>query len=221
MYFHQFSRKEGTMKKRLLVLALAGVVICAPATIMSEDKEPVPTTEAKPTKEVKPTSEAKLTSVKVIDWKDLSKLLPEEIKGMEAGDLDGGTFTMADPTNPGQQLSYSFVEREFTAETKKGEGREITIRIMDCGLNQMMIAPFTMMMAYDSPDGSMKTTEIKDHKAWVIVEKDKGEIEGSQIAVLVAGHILVSVEGNELTTLEEMTKLAESIDYDKLAKLVK
>lgn len=209
------------MKQRLLVLTTLAVVICAPATILPEDKEPVPTTEAEPAEEAKPTTEAKLTTVKVIDWKDLSKLLPEEIKGMEAGDLEGGTFTMADPTDTDRQLGYSSVERQFIAETKKGEDKEIAIRIMDSGLNQMMIAPFTMMMEYDSPDGSMKTTEIKGHKAWTVVQKDKGEVEGNQVVVLVGGRIMVMVEGNEQTTLDEIAKLAESIDYDKLAKLVK
>lgn len=215
------------MRKRLLAVTLAGLVICAPATILSKDKQPSPaaeekhTTEAKSTKDVKSTPEATPKSVKAIDWKKLSKLLPEEIKGMEAGDLDGGTFTMANPTESEQQFSYSSVERGFTAETKEGEEKDITIRIVDGGLSQMMIAPFTMMMEYDSPDGSMKTTEIKGHKGWVIIEKDEGKLESNQIAILVANRILVMVEGNELTTLDEITKLAESIDYEKLEKLVK
>ncbi len=201
--------------KRLLVLTLAAVVICMPATILSEDKEPASTPEVKPTKEAKP------TSVKAIDWKELSKVLPEEIKGMEAGDLDGGTFTMGDPTNPGQQFSYSSVERTFTTETKGKDDKEITIRILDYGLNKMMLAPYTMMMEYDTPDGSMKTTEIKKHRGWVITEKDDGEIENYQIILLVADRVMVMFEGDEQTSLDELTKLAEQFDYDKLAEMAK
>lgn len=195
------------MKKRFVLFALAVLVVCGPAKIWAKDQGP--TVEARP------------KAIKAVDWKELAKLLPEEIKGMKAEELEGGTFTMGDPSDPVQQFSYSSVEREFTAETKEGEDKEITIRIMDSGLNQMMIAPYTMMMEYDSPDGSMKTTEIKGHKAMVIVEKDKGELEGHQIIVLAGNRIMVMVEGNELTTLDEIARLAEAIDYDELAKLTK
>lgn len=160
-------------------------------------------------------------AVKAIDWKELSKVLPEEIPGMKAGDVDGGTFTMSDPSSPGQEFSHSSVEREYTAELKDGEEKEIKISIMDSGLNQAMIAPFTMMMEYDSPDGSIKATTFKDYKGWQIVEKEKGEIESTQIVLLISDRVLVSLQGNEHVTMEELTKVAEKIDFDKLAELAK
>ncbi len=208
-------------KKRIVSLALAVIFICGTAKIWAEKSTPTEETKTKPTVEVKsaPTTEAKPQSNKAINWKELAKFLPEEIKGMKAGDLDGGTFTMADPSNPDQQFSYSTVERDFTTETKEGNDKEIDISIMDSGLNQMMMMPYTMMMEYDTPDGSMKTTEIKGHKAMLIVESDEGKLESHQIIMPIGNRLLVSVQGNELTTLDEITKLAESIDYDKLVKL--
>ncbi len=157
-------------------------------------------------------------SAPAIDWNKLAEFLPKEIEGMEAGDLDGGTFSMSSPTNPGEKMSHSNVERRFTQKTKEGR-KSIKFSIMDSGFNQMLLAPFTMNMEYDSPDGYMKWTEIDGRKSSLMVEKDDGEVEQVQVLTIVSERLVVMVEGNERTSVEEITDIAASIDYDGLAEL--
>jgi len=158
--------------------------------------------------------------VKAVDWNELAKILPGEMEGMQTGDLDGGTFSMADPQNPEQQFSYSNVSREYTQGEDDSE-KEIEISITDSGFNQFLLTPFLMTMEYDSPDGSMKSLEIKGQKAKMVIDKEKGVMESSNLMVLVAERFLVLVEGNENITMEEIKKAASMLDYEKLAGLIK
>ncbi len=159
--------------------------------------------------------------VKAIDWNQLAGCLPEELAGYKTGKLDGGTMNMDSPTNPGQTFSHSTVERPFTKESKDGETKEIKVTIMDSGLNQMIMAPFLMHMEYDSPDGSMKWTKVKDKKAALMIDKDEGKIEGVHLFTIVADRLIVMVEGDEKASVDEITEIANSIDYDCLDNLLK
>jgi hypothetical protein len=188
--------------KKLLPLSLCLILCLVAMAATAEDEKPV-------------------KAVKAVDWNELAKFLPETIEGMEAGKLDGGSLSIADPKDPQQPFSYSSVERRFKTEAKAGKSKTISIRIWDSGFNQLLMAPFMMAFEFDGPDGSVKTVDIKKQKAKLITDKDEGVLESCQVVVLVADRILVSVEGNELTTVEEITLLAEKIDYDKLAALAK
>ncbi|MDH4157786.1 MAG: hypothetical protein OEW00_10980 [candidate division Zixibacteria bacterium] len=188
--------------KKFLPLLLCLLLCLVAVTVTAEDEEQV-------------------KAVKAVDWNELAKFLPEAIEGMRTGKLEGGSLSIPDPDNPQQPFSYSSVERRFKAETKADESKSITVRIWDSGFNQLLMAPFMMAFEFDGPDGSVKTIEIKKQKAKLITNKDEGVLESCQVIVLVAERILVSVEGDELTTVEEIILLAEKIDYDKLAALVK
>ena len=188
--------------KKSLPLMLCLILCLVAVTVTAEDEE-------------------QIKAVKAVDWNELAKFLPETIEGLKAGKLDGGSLSIADPENPEQSFSYSSVERRYKSEVKTGKSKKITIHIWDSGFNQLLMAPFMMTFEFDGPDGSVKTVEIGKRKAKLITDKDEGVLESCQVIVLVADRVLVSVEGNELTTVEEITLLAEKIDYDKLAALVK
>ena len=155
-----------------------------------------------------------LQAVKAIDWNDLAKLLPEKVEGMEVSKLDGGTMSMADPTNPQNQFSYSSASRSYTTK----DGKVINLHILDTGFNQFLMTPFMMQMEYDSPDGSVKSTEVQGFPSKLIYDKDEGEVTGVQIISLVSKRVLVTAEGDDETvTKDDISKLLDLVDYKKLA----
>lgn len=187
------------MKYRALIASVVGLLLLIAPAIADEGK-----------KEVAP------KAVKAIDWNKLAEFLPAKVEGMKVGDLDGGTMTMADPTNPSAMFSYSTVERTY-----KGKGKEITLRILDTGLNQLLMASYMMAFEYDSPEGSMKTIDFAGHKAKMILEKERGKVTETQIMFLVSGRLLFAAEGEEGVTKEDIEALVTGIDFAKMGKLVK
>ena len=113
-----------------------------------------------------------IVSIDAINWNNLAKALPEKIDGFESGELDGGTFNMANPTDPSIKISHSSVERKFTKNMEDGSYKIFKIMIMDSGLNKMMITPFLIHMEYDTPDGYMKWTIVDERKTALIIDKD-------------------------------------------------
>jgi len=206
------------MKTVIKLLSLVLVALCFSGLLWADDES-----ESMP--KFDPSMMAammqKSHSVEAINWNTLSKCLPDELEGYKTGKLDGGTYNMDNPASPGQKFSYSNVERPFTVGTKDGDDKEIKISFMDSGLNQMLIAPFMMHMEFDSPDGSMKWTKINDRKSALMIDKDEGKIENIHILTILADRLIVMVEGNELTSVDEVTNIAKKIDYACLDKLLK
>ena len=91
------------MKNRAIVSLIVGVLLIFTAVSFAEEGE----------KMVRP------KAVKAIDWSILGQFLPEKVEGWKAGDLDGGTMNMADPTNPSSMFSYSSVEKTYKAKNKR------------------------------------------------------------------------------------------------------
>lgn len=156
-----------------------------------------------------------LQAVKAIDWNELAKLLPEKVEGMEVGKLDGGTMSMTDPTNEENKFSYSSASRAYTSKDKK----EIRLHILDTGFNQLLMTPFLMQMEYDSPEGTVKSIDMQGAPTKLIYNKDEGKITGVQIISLVAKRILVTGEGDDSVTQDDIAKLIKMIDYKKLAAM--
>ena len=201
------------MKSKTSVVLLALVALAAALPILAAEDSARPLVAA--------TSEPESPAARPIDWKTLSEFLPKQIKGLLAGDIDGGTFTWGDPDDSEQTTNYSSVERDYSSENVLGRVRQITVRIVDCALNRMMLAPYIDTAEYDDSDGSLKAATIKGHPARLITELDNGRLERNRVILLVGNRILVMVEGNNQTTLEEMIKVAEKLDLDGLAMLTK
>ncbi len=164
--------------------------------------------------------EEKIEQVKAVDWSKLAEMLPDELAGMKADEVEGGSMSMADPMNPGQTFSYSSVERTYRSGDED-DAKEITVRILDSGYNKMLLMPYMMAMEFDGPDGGMKSVEIAGQPAKQITEKDDGKIVSVQYMILVGERLLVYLEGDENCSAEGLTKIAELLAFDKLAALVK
>ena len=162
----------------------------------------------------------KMKSVEAIDWSVLAKLLPTEVEGMTVSKIDGGTISMSNPQQPGTQISYSNAERDYTQGEGKTE-KEITIRLTDTGYHEFLKAPFMMVMEYDSPSGTMKSEKFGEYPCKLIIDKDDGVVDDSQVLVMVSDRILFSGKGNENVTVEEVKALMKLVDLEKLSALAK
>lgn len=172
--------------------------------------------------------------VKVIGWRDLAKLIPKEMDGMEAGKIEGGTYTfggnnsnMPDSMKDTYQMmglanSYSSAQRTFTKELEDGNVQSFTIRLMDSGLARALLAPYMMAVEYDTPDGLLKSTEIAGFPAKMMQEYDDDlEVTSTQYMVLVNDRVLAHFEGNEFFDADKVKSQAESFPFVTLKDMSK
>ena len=150
-----------------------------------------------------------------VNWKPLSKILPESIDGMESSEIEGGTFKTADPSSPSGQYSYSSVSRTY-----KSDAKQIKITIMDSGYNQMLLAPFMMAYEYDGPQGYMKSTEVDGHNAKEMVELKGDEVKSAQLMVAVKDRVLLMFEAKKGATMDDLKAQSSKIDYAKIESLI-
>jgi len=186
------------MFKLFAIMALALMLLATTAVVADEDAPKID------------------PGYKAIDWSELAAFLPEKVEGMKVSDVDGGTINMADPTNPSNKISYTNVERTYTAGDK-----EVILRITDTGFNQFLKMPFMMMMEVDGPDASIKNVEIKGYMGKVHLEKKKGKVTESQYMLLIGDRLLVMAEGNEDISPDDVKAMLEKMDLASLEKLCK
>lgn len=154
--------------------------------------------------------------VQAVSWEVLAKCLPDDVNGLEAGEIDGGTMSFMDPSNPTQPFSYSVVEKPYTSGKGDSE-KKIVLQITDTGYNKLLAAPFFgMSMEYDGPDGSLVNAEVAGYPAKVILEKEDGEVTDVQYLVLVGDRFMVSAEGNDNVSQAEVEIVCAAIDYKAL-----
>ena len=181
------------------------------------------------------TAYEKSGDIDVIGWRDLAKLLPKEIAGMEKGKIEGGTFTMGG--NMGSMMpdslkgtvaaagladSYSSAARTYTQELDDGGRKTITVRVMDAGIARAMLAPFLIAVEYDTPDGIMKSVEINGHPARLMQTFDEDlNVTETQYMVLVGDRVLVQFEGNENADQSEVEAQMKGFPWDDLAAMTK
>ncbi len=157
-----------------------------------------------------------IMAAEAIDWIKLSSCLPGEVSDMDVGEVDGGAMTMANPTSPGSQFSYSYAERTYS----KGK-KEIALRITDTFYSQMLAMTYMMAIEMDTSDGSVKTTKVGEYTAKRIQNKEKGKVISTQYLILMSDRVLVMAESDSEASIEEIETLMQKIDFDKLAGMIK
>lgn len=171
--------------------------------------------------------------VEAVNWRELAKLLPKSVSGMEPGKIDGGTYNIGSAGAAGASgdasegeaavgagsMSYSTVERTYSKDLEGGGRKEITIRLTDSGIARMMLQPFLLAIEYDTPDGLLKSTKIGGFPAKMMLDYDDDlEVEQTQYMVLVSDRILVQFEGNEYASQDEVESAANDFPFGELEK---
>lgn len=145
--------------------------------------------------------------VEPVDFRQLQSLLPESLSGWERGKPSGEKMT--------QPVNYSEASVNFT----KGDA-SLSVKITDTSFNQLILAPFSMMLATgyskETSDGYEKSVKVGGEPGfakWDDADKD------GEITVVVNKRFLVQIEGRGLSDDKALTQIANAMNLKKLAEL--
>ena len=99
---------------------------------------------------------------------------------------------------------------------------QIEVKIVDSAFQQMMVAPWAMVLAAgyekETDDGYEKSTILAGHPGF---EKWNDRRKSGELNLVVAKRFLVSLEGDKLTDMKQLHDFAGQVDFGKLAGLSK
>lgn len=152
------------------------------------------------------TGDSDVKPVDPVSFRDLQTVMPE-VSGWERGK----------PT--GERMTAPFAFSQASVTFKKGDA-EIEQKVMDSGFNQLLFAPFSMMMVAgyekETEDGFERSVNINGNPGW---EKwDKGTKNG-ELSVVVAKRFLVQLEGRGIDDVNLLRTVLGQTDVKKLEGL--
>ena len=117
----------------------------------------------------------------------------------------------------GERMTSPFPFSQAETTYKKGDS-DIQVKVVDTGFAQLLIAPWSIMLAsgysHESSDGYEKATTVGSHPAF---ETWKKESKRGDLNVLVGKRFMVSIEGTALADTKALHDVAAKMDLDKLA----
>lgn len=136
----------------------------------------------------------------------LRSALPE-LSGWERGKPTGERMTS--PVN--------FAEAQVTF--RKGDS-EITQKIVDSALNQILVAPFAMFLAVgyekQTENGYEKGIRIGEYPGW---EKWDSEDKDGELNAIVNKRFIVQIEGRDIENIKVLHAVMDATNLNKLAEL--
>jgi hypothetical protein len=119
----------------------------------------------------------------------------------------------------GERMTSPFSYSQASVTYHKGDA-SIDQKIMDSGFNQLLFAPFSMMMAADyekeTQDGFERSVKIGDSPGW---EKWDSGSKNGELSVVVNKRFLVQLEGHGIDDVKELREVLDKTDLTKLAAL--
>ena len=141
-----------------------------------------------------------------VDFKALIATLPE-MSGWEREKPTGERMTMP--------VSFAQGQAQYT----KGDA-SVTLKITDSGFNQLLVAPFAMMLtagyAKETSDGYEKSTTVNSFPA---LEKWDSDGKRGEFTVFVNKRFIVEAEGSGLSSIKDLQAFLDKTDLKKLADL--
>ncbi|HEX6164252.1 MAG TPA: hypothetical protein VFZ31_12855 [Vicinamibacterales bacterium] len=142
--------------------------------------------------------------VEPVAFQTLQSHLPQ-VSGWEMEEPEGERMTMPVP--------FSQVETTY----KKGEAR-IDAKIVDTGFAQMLVAPWSMMLASgysrESSSGYEKATTISGNPA---IEKWDKTSKNGELDVLVGKRFMVTIEGHDIDDMKQLQDFAANFNFGAIA----
>ena len=142
-------------------------------------------------------------SVKPVHFRELKKLLTP---------LSG--WTLSDTSGQMMNMPVPFSQAEGTYSN--GDSR-IKVSITDSAMNQVLVAPVTMMMAAgferETDTGYERSTTVGGNPTW---EKWRGDSKSGELTMLVQKRYLVKLEGKNVSNLEPLKQLATQFDFSRI-----
>lgn len=144
--------------------------------------------------------------IEPIAFQTLQTHLPK-VSGWEMGEPEGQRMTMPVP--------FSQVETEY----RKGDS-QVEITIVDTGFAQLLIAPWSMMLAAgyenETSDGYEKAINIAGNPG---VEKWNKRDKSGELNILVGKRFMVSIDGRDLSDIKELHQFASAMNLGTIAAL--
>jgi hypothetical protein len=144
--------------------------------------------------------------VEPVTFQALQTMLPK-VSGWEMEEPEGERMTSPVP--------FSQTEARY----KKGDS-QVEVKIVDTGFAQLLVAPWSMMMAMgyskESSQGYEKATTVASHPGF---EKWQKNSKSGELNVFVGKRFLLTVEGDEIADTKVLHEFVGQMDLGKLATL--
>jgi len=148
---------------------------------------------------------------------DLKPVDPVDFKALIAALPEMSGWEREKPTGERMTMPVSFAQGQ--AHYTKGDA-SVTLKITDSGFNQLLVAPFAMMLttgyAKETSDGYEKSTTVSSFPAF---EKWSSESKNGEFTVFVNKRFIVEAEGSGLASTKELQAFLDKTDLKKLADL--
>jgi X-X-X-Leu-X-X-Gly heptad repeat protein len=145
-------------------------------------------------------------AVEPVSFTALQELFPA-MDGWEKGEPTGEKMSMPVPFS---QAEVRYTRGDATIEAK----------IVDSGLNQVLLTPYAMFLAagYEkqTTDGYEKSTKVAGHPGWETWNKDSHD---GELNLVVGKRFLVTFEGNGIADTTVLHELAGVTNLARLAAL--
>lgn len=148
------------------------------------------------------------SDVKVVPFREMKALFPDEVAGMNRMDKGEGSTT--------KMFGINVSTYEVSYGDKDAKVKVQMIDTGGLGKAVMGAVPWaTMEVDKETKDGYEMTTEYKGHKAF---EKYNDTRESGNLAVLAGERFVVNIEGRGLS-MKKLKEARDEIDLDQLIRL--
>jgi hypothetical protein len=143
-------------------------------------------------------------AVEPVAFQALQSHLPK-VSGWQMDEPEGERMTMPVP--------FSQAEGHY----KNGEAR-MTVKIIDTGFAQLLMAPWSMMLAsgysHESSSGYEKATTVSGNPG---IEKWNKASKNGELDVLVGKRFMVTIEGRDIDGIKQVQDFASGMNFTALA----
>jgi hypothetical protein len=119
----------------------------------------------------------------------------------------------------GQRMTMPVPFSQVESEYRKGDSR-IEVTIVDTGFAQLLIAPWSMMLAAgfsnETSDGHQKAVSVGGHQAF---EEWRTRDKEGTLNILVAKRYMVTLDGHDIADMRELHQFASAMDLGAIAAL--
>lgn len=187
--------------KRVMVAMLASAVLAAGCGKSDEEKRAEQTAP--------PGGQAASGSQQVAEpvaLQDLLQTLPQ-LDGWEQMKPEGERMTSPVPRT---DVKANYIKPDASMD----------IEIVDSAYHPQLLAPTVVLTApgysKESTNGYEKSTTVNGHPGW---ERWDSEINAGELHALVGKRFLVSIEGDNIESVQVLKDIATKIDFSRLASL--
>lgn len=137
---------------------------------------------------------------------DLLATLPQ-LEGWEQQKPEGERMTSPFPT---ANAKATYIRSDANVD----------IEVVDSAFNQMLLAPISMFLragySKESTTGYEKSTTVNGQPGW---EKWDSDIKAGELHALVGKRFVVSIEGDNIESVQILKDIASKMDFNRLASL--